>query len=439
MKPVGPAPGGGVVTSQSPPFAVPIRYILLGILCFGLFAIDFAIQSPSLARGIPGAPNVVALTHVLTLGALLSFVMGAVYQLTTVAFLIPITSVPTARWNFWLYLVSFIGLFISMSKWWAPGFLVFGFAMVIAIYLYAFVLIVSLSHTKVRGPMLGFVISAHIYLILAVSVAVLLVLADSGTVPALDPVMSQLIATHILLAVGGFFTFLVMGFSFKLLPMFTLSHGFPTWRQKWTLTLAHVAMLAVLTGIWTHVSAFFWVGGGVAIAAFISQILDMRGIVKKRMRKRVEPPIQGVVLAAIAGILGLCLLLVRIMWPLGEAGWQGVVMFYLMGVVTLTVMGFSYKIVPFLIWTKRYSKPTGKGKPVLISDLIDLNETRPVLIGFGVGLVVLTASAAAAWTPGVIGSCILIAIAMVVFCIQIFKVMELSKLGKELTHHDSSR
>ncbi|MDQ0191071.1 hypothetical protein JI721_14415 [Alicyclobacillus cycloheptanicus] len=436
--PGGAMPGGGVITSQSPPFAVPIRYMLLGIVCFGLFAIDFGIQSSALAQGIPGAPNVVALTHALTLGALLSFVMGAVYQLTTVAFLIPIASVPAARWNFWVYLVGLVGLFVSMSLWWSTGFLVFGFLIVLSIYLYAVVLIVSLMKTAVRGPMFGFVVSAHAYLILAVSIAVLLVLADSGAVSALNNVMGELIATHILFAVGGFFTFLVMGFSFKLLPMFTLSHGFQTWRQKWTMGLAHAALWVVLSGIWTHLQALFWAGAIIGIAAFVSQILDIRGIVRKRMRKKIEPPIRGVVVAAVAGILGLCLLLVRVLWPMGEAGWQGVVMFYLLGVVTLTVMGFAYKIVPFLVWTKRYSKSKSNagGKPVLISDLIDLNQSWPVLIGFAVGLIALTASAAASWKPGVIGSSVLIAIAILVFCVQILKVMEPAKLGKELQERD---
>lgn len=436
MQGAGAMPGAGVITSQSPPFAVPIRYMMLGVICFGLFAIDFSIQSGSIAEGIPGAPNIVALTHVLTLGALLSFVMGAVYQLTTVAFLIPIASVPAARWNFWLYLVAFMGLFGSMSRWWAPGFLIFGFLMVAAIYIYAFVLIASLVRTKIRGAMFGFVVSAHVYLILAVSTAVLLVLADSGVAPSLNTWMGPLLASHIVLAVGGFFTFLVMGFSCKLLPMFTLSHGFATWRQKWTLSLAHVALWIVLTGIWTHVNHLLWVGAVIGTAAFASQVMDIRDIIRKRMRKKVEPPIRGVVTAAVGGILGLCLFMVRLFWAHWEAGWQGVVMFYLLGVVTLAVMGFAYKIVPFLVWSKRYSKPSGKGKPILIPDLINLNWAWPVLIAFGAGLVVLTASAAAGSKPGVVGSCVLISGAIVTFCVQIIKVMEPLKLGKELLDRD---
>ncbi len=436
QSPVGVVPGAGVTTSQSPPFAVPMRYMLLGVLGFGVFAVDFALQSRSLAQGVPGAANVVALTHALTLGALLSFVMGAVYQLTTVAFLVPISSVPAARWNFWLYLLAFIGLFVSMVTWWGIGLFVFGLCMVAAVYIYATVLIVSLLRTKIRGPMFGFVVSAHGYLILAVTVALLLVLADSGAVPGLDMWMGPLIATHILLAMGGYFTFLVMGFSLKLLPMFTLSHGFSTGRQKWTLTLAHVALWVVLVGIWTHLNAFLWAGSAFGVAAFVSQIADMRGIIQKRMRKRVEPPIRAVVAAGVGGVLGLCLFAERVFWTGGEAGWQGVVMFYLLGVVTLTVMAFAYKIVPFLVWSKRYSKTPGKGKPTLISDLINVNQSWPVLTAFGVGLVALTAAAAGRWQPGVIGSCILLSLAIAAFCVQILRVLEVTKLRRELFEHD---
>ncbi|OFW78602.1 MAG: hypothetical protein A2201_08580 [Alicyclobacillus sp. RIFOXYA1_FULL_53_8] len=81
--------------------------------------------------------------------------------------------------------------------------------------------------------MFGFIVSAHGYLILGVSVAVLLVLADSGTVLAFNNWIGPLIASHILFAAGGFFSFLVMGFSFKLLSMFTLSHGFAIWHIDW--------------------------------------------------------------------------------------------------------------------------------------------------------------------------------------------------------------
>lgn len=429
-------PGGGIITSQSPPFAVPIRYMILGIVCFGLFAIDLVLQSGSLAQGQPGTPAVVAVTHLLTLGALLSFVMGAVYQLTTVAFLIPISSVPAARWNFWLYVVALIGLFTAMANWWAMGFLIFGFLMVATIYIYAIVMMISLFRTKIRGPMFGFVVCAHAYLMLAVSVAVLLVLTDSGTVPVLNNWMGPLIATHILLAVGGFFTFLVMGFSLKLLPMFTLSHGFATGRQKWTLLLAHLSLWLLIAGVWTHATGLLWAGAVIGVVALSNHLLDVRGILKKRMRRKLEPPIRAVVAAVAGAIIGLLMLLVQIVAQGLQAGWQSIVIFYLFGAITLTVMGFAYKIVPFLVWSKRYSKPARTGKPILISDLIHLNQAWPVLIAFALGLLLLTGSSAAQWKPGAIGGCICIAIAILTFCIQLLRVIDPLKVGRELLDRD---
>ncbi|WP_040290893.1 hypothetical protein [Alicyclobacillus hesperidum] len=429
---------GGISTSQSPPFAVPIRYMLFGVICFGLFAIDFAFQSSTFAHGVPGTPSVVALTHALTLGALLSFVMGAVYQLTTVAFLVPIASVTAARWNFWIYLIGVVGLFTSMSRWWPLGLLVFGFVTVISLYLYCAVMLTSLAKTKVRGPMFGFVLSAHAYLILAVSVAVLLVLADSGYVPTLDLAIGQLIATHIVLAAGGFFTFLILGFSLKLLPMFTLAHGFSTWRQKWTLRLAHVSVWVIIAAIWVAIPLLFWLGAICGLLTLLIHLWDMWAIIKNRMRKKVEWPILGVVSAVVMGFFGLCLFLLRLFWHGGEAGWQTIVMFYMLGVVTMTVMGFAYKIVPFLIWTKRHSRAqaTRQGKPILISDLIDVRRSRPVFIGLIAGIIAGTTAASVSWAPGVIGGCMVIGLAIVMFSVQMLRVLKLPTLRKELFRHD---
>lgn len=218
--------------------------------------------------------------------------------------------------------------------------------------------------------------------------------------------------------------------------MFTLSHGFATHRQKWTLTLAHVSLWLSLVGVWTHWAGFMWAGGILGIGTFATQLVDMRGILKKRMRKKVEPPIRAVVTGVAAGILGSCLFLAQLAWRSGHVGWQSVVLFYLLGAVTFTVMGFAYKIVPFLVWSKRHSKGTTKGKRILISDLINLNRAWPVLIGFAIGLILLTGSSASLWTPGAIGGCVLIALAIFTFSVQIMRVIQPQKVVKELLDRD---
>ncbi|SFU31326.1 hypothetical protein [Alicyclobacillus macrosporangiidus] len=457
---------GGPVTSQAPPFTVPMRYMLLGMAGFVLFAFDLVAQSIHLSGGGAFLPQVVALTHLLTLGSLLSFIMGAVYQLVTVAFLVPIASERCARWNFWLYAASAFGLIGSMAIWSLTGLLVFGSLATVSLYVYAILIIVSVSRSRIRGPMLWFVISAHVYLMAAVAAAWLMIASISGL--RLGGVFPQLLATHILLALGGFFTFLVMGFSFKLLPMFTLSHGFATWRQKWTWVLAHAAVCLALIGIWAQRPALEWAGGVAGWMAFASLLFDIREIFRKRLRKKTEPPTRMVVVAAVAGMAGVLWMLVQLGSGREQDGWQGVVTFYLLGWVVLTLMGYAYKIVPFLIWTQRYSAKAGRNagagdrpgpgmrahtagsapdavtasppvkpqKVPVIADLIQLGRSRPVLQSFAIGVMVLSFSGVARFTAGAVAGSIMIALSVLGFIWQLQRVVDPKQVAKELRGHD---
>lgn len=418
------------ISSQSPPYTVPLRYMTFGVLCFGLFALDMTSQTPSLAVGNPGSASVVAAAHLLTLGSLLSFVMGAVYQLSTVAFLIPLASVRIARWNFWLYAMSFVGLWVTMSQWWELGFLVFGGALILAIYLYAGMVLVSLRSVKKKDSLWSFIASAHAYLILAVSVAILLVLTDSGTTPGLNPWMNQLIATHIILAVGGFFTLLLMGFSYKLFPMFTLAHGYRVHWYRPTLLLAHISILLAIAGIWSHIDGITYSGMAVGTGAFVFHALSLRDMFIHRMRKRPEPPMQAARWALLAGVLGLGLLaFVQWLHPDEQAGWQSIVILYLLGCVTLTVMAYAYKILPFLIWSHRSRHDPGAGKSATIADLLNVRQSQPVFLSFGAGVLLFTVGSGLMWQWITWTGTVVTAVAILIFCVQM--VLVLTKLKEE--------
>ena len=429
------APTGGITTSQSPPFILPIRYMILGVIGFGLFAIDLVLQSIGLSQNDTLMPSVVALTHILTLGSLLAFVMGAVYQLATVAFLIPIKLLRLARLNFWLYAVSVTGLIFSMGYWWMVGLLVFGTCAVVSIYLYAVIIVWSVAKTKVTGAMKWFVLCAHVYLMIAVTLALLLILSMQFA-GFLAGAYQPLLLSHIIFAAGGFFTLLVMGFSFKLLPMFTLSHGYSTARQKFTLILANVALWGLIAGVWLNLRGLLWIAGTIGVITFINHVIDLKGIMKKRLRKNTEAPMHAVMIAAYIGGVTLLGLLIQLGVSFQLPGWQVVVTFYLLGWITFTVMGFSYKIIPFLIWNERFSKKVGKEKTPMIADLLHPNRTKPVLIGFLSGLVLLTIFTVVKWVPGTVIGSVLIGSSLLVFCTQLIMVISPKNNRKELRVHD---
>ncbi len=424
---------GGIRTNQSPPFTLPMRYMILGILCFGLFAVDLAVQSGALAQD-PTQPAVVALTHLLTLGALLAFVMGAVYQLATVAFLIPVAVVRLARWNFWLYLLSLAGLWWSMQTWFGPGLLVFGSAMALAVYVYCGIILVSIAKTAVRGPIVWFVASAHSYLALAVTAGIFLVLTDAGVTNGLNDVMNPLLATHITLAAGGFFTFLLMGFSIKLLPMFTLSHGYPTWREKWTFFLLHAAVWMIIAGAWSGAAPLLWFGALVGALGFANHLAYAAAIIKHRMRKTVEPPIRFVITAAAAGFAGLLALLVEAATWRDMAALESIILFYIWGCVTLTVMAYTYKIIPFLVWSERYGHRAGsnKVKVPMMADLLPLRYSRPVFWGYSAGVIITSFCLAGQFAWGVMAGCLLVSLSILSFSAEIWYVIDPRKVAGEL-------
>ncbi|CAB3390443.1 hypothetical protein [Kyrpidia spormannii] len=421
------------VTDYSPAFSLPMRYLLLGLVGFAVFAGDLLIQSlRGFQGGLFGAAGI-ALTHLLTLGSLLSFVMGAVYQLESVAFLIPIASEQAAKWNFWLYSLSTAGLAASMAAWWNPGLLLFGAAATISIGGYAGIVSASLKKAPNRDAMFRFVRSAHVYLPLAVTVGWLLIVAPR--VPGLRNWIEALLVTHIVLAAGGFFTFLIIGFSFKLLPMFTLSHGFSVRLRDWTFGFAHAAIWLIILGAWTHVAPVTVLGGIAGLATFALHLFHLREILAKRLRKKIEPTLRAVIVAGAAGLIGSAgfILAPGIRSP---KVWAGVAALYLLGWLTLTVMGYAYKIVPFLIWTRRYSQRAGKEKVPLIGDLISPEQPRPVLWAFAVGLVVLTAGIAwmQSWAAAAGGT--VVSLALGVFCFHLLTVVDLGKIGREMRGND---
>ncbi len=58
--------------------------------------------------------------------------------------------------------------------------------------------------------------------------------------------------------------------------------------------------------------------------------------------------------------------------------WSWVVFFYIMGWVIASILGYLYKIIPFLWWTYKYSERIGKEKVPTLKEMI--NEKASVIL-----------------------------------------------------------
>ncbi|MGA9227441.1 MAG: hypothetical protein WB217_13940, partial [Mesobacillus sp.] len=70
---------------------------------------------------------------------------------------------------------------------------------------------------------------------------------------------------------------------------------------------------------------------------------------------------------------------------------------YLIAWIAFSIIGYLYKIVPFLWWTHKYSKEIGKQKVPSLKEMMDEKMALPLFIMFTAGVCFLVFSFAAKW------------------------------------------
>jgi hypothetical protein len=142
-------------------------------------------------------------------------------------------------------------------------------------------------------------------------------------------------------------------------PMFSLAHGF-------SMKLARYVYVFYVTGlIVTFISFFqdgrspFAAGAGLLLTGFALFAYHIWTILQKRVKKKLDRPFQFALLAI--GI-GLTLHTAAFLLSLSgnNHGMATVIYAYVLGWIMFSIIGYLYKIVPFLWWTHRYSKKIGQ-------------------------------------------------------------------------------
>src|SRR5690625_1249475 len=70
--------------------------------------------------------------------------------------------------------------------------------------------------------------------------------------------------------------------------------------------------------------------------------------------------------------------------------WSWLFFLYIMGWIVFSILGYLYKIVPFLWWTHKYSDVIGKEKVPTLKDMINEKMSVILFTMFFIGLVGLT-------------------------------------------------
>jgi hypothetical protein len=403
------------IAAAAPSVSLPLSFILTGLAAL-VGGLIWLVAQPSLLTTYHYNQNVIALTHLIVLGWICSVVMGAMYQLVPVALETKLFSERLAKGQFALHLIGFVGMVWMFKTWNMKQVGHFGSILALGVGLFVY----NLARTLLRVPKWNVVATAIASSLVWLSMTVLAGLSiaagkctyDStegvavaagvrtlvGGLRAAGAFLSRFDAisamhAHAHLGVVGLFTMLIVGVSYKLVPMFTLSEVQSQRRARLSILLLNIGLLGAFTSIllrspWKAVFAFL------ICAALSLYGWEIVTIVRARKRATLDWGLTTF-LTALVLLAPLSALASLLAWPrLPLTAFTGQLenlygFLGLIGFVTFAIIGMLHKIIPFLVWFHSYSPHVGRSQ---VQTLGQLYSEGLQVIGYWVWLAGLAAT-----------------------------------------------
>ena len=443
------SPRSAPVVAAAPSVSLPLRFMITGLLSL-LVGVGWLAVRPDLLATYHYNQYIIALTHLFVLGWLGSVVMGAMYQLVPVALETKLYSERLAKWQFIVHLIAFAGMVWMFRKWDMKQVGHFGSAMALGVGLFVY----NIARTLLRVPkwnVIATAIASALAWFALTAVAGLSIaaakcsyestegLATAGGVRqivsglrAVGSFMSHFDAinamhAHAHLGVVGFFTILIVGVSYKLIPMFTLSEIQSRIRANLSVGLLNVGLLGSVVAILLR-SPLKFVFALVIVAALAIYGWELRAIVSARKRVALDWGVKSF-LTAVAMLLPLSLLAAVLAWPrlplnmfTGQLenlyGFLG-----LIGFVTLAIIGMLHKIIPFLVWFHAYSPHVGRAQLPALADLYSERLQIESFWAWQVGLAVTSVGIILPSALAVRAGVVLLAASLALFAVNVGKIV----------------
>ena len=374
------APVSGLSLEQAPPISVPFLFFLSAPFFLLLAALLLLVSGPQ-ALASRWTPELLALTHLITLGFLSMIMIGALMQQLPVVAGAPMRRQQAVAWMVHIPLLAgtlmlVSGLFYSQTT--LLRIALFPLAFAFMSFLVAAVR--SLSGSQVRHATTRAMRFAGMALALTAGLGITL----AGTLGGyFNLPLNELVGLHVGWGLLGWIGLLVMGVAYQVVPMFQLTPAYPAHLTRWLGGSVFFLLCGWSLAPQLPLPLATWgaslTAGGVAIgfALFAGTTLYLH---KKRRRRIVDVTLQF----WRAGMLSL--LAAIALWTAAQLTTAiaddpryplALGFLFLFGFATSVVVGMLYKIVPFLVWFHLQSRlPKGKPAPNMKQIISDRGTRR---------------------------------------------------------------
>ena len=359
-----------LLNTFAPPFKLVGGYFIAGI-CFLIASIPafFAADFETIA-GLETA----GFLHVFFVGFVMSIIIGALYQLTSVILEKPFSTIKGAMLNLAVYCVGIAAMGYGMISG-KTGFLHGGgMALFLALLFFGTTYIVSFMDNEKKSFAAFMLFVSAIFLLAGISLGFCLLMILSGTLP-MDFMFALKFHVYFVL---GFVFFIIVGVATVLLPMFALAHDLKFTLSKFAFGFYIFAGILLF---FSEVYAYF--AFGAAIVCFVAEALH---ILKKRVRKAYDYWNVNIALSLAAFVL-VCTFIAADRYDMA-------VFMLIYGFLFAFIAAHLYKIAPFLIWYHYVAPFVGKTKVPLLDQMI---LKKPAYIGIGFNAVGLALYEIGVW------------------------------------------
>jgi len=335
-----------LLNTYAPPFKLVGGYFIAGIFFLALSAPAFFYADFKAISSL----NTAGFLHIFFVGFVMSIIIGALYQLTSVILEKPFFTVKGAILNLAIFCLSLLVMSCAMIFGEGQILQVGGVLLFCSLVFFGLTYALSFLNNQKRSFAAFALFVSAIFLLVGITLGFCLVMILGGTL-MLDFMMTLKFHVYFVL---GFVFFVILGAASVLLPMFALAHDL-----KFTLSKASLAcyiLAGVLLAIDENLAIF-----AVAVAAllFIAQAFY---ILKKRVRKAYDYWNVNIALSLLAL---LCAATFMVFEKLNLAAF-----FMIYGFLFAFIVAHLYKIAPFLIWYHYVAPFVGKAKVPLLDAMI---------------------------------------------------------------------
>lgn len=389
----------GLDVESRPRPAVPSLYIQTGLLFLIGAAAVIALHPGALMASPRHNPVTLVVTHMLVLGFGTLITFGALEQMVPV---ITGRKVTSERYSRTAYALFVPGLLLQLAGFaaWQPYLIAAGGTLItLGTALFTLPYVPTLWERLRSDLTAPFIFSSLIY----VNLTVFLGVASAVQLKTLwwPWLFWHGLPFHLILGGLGWFTQIIIGVSYKLIPMFITTTGAGDLHVRRVCASFNIGLLLALLSAaasWTAGAAAGLTVVGVTCAVYA---WDVRGMVKRRIRRRIGAGMKQSLVAVLYLILAAALsalLLARALPIDGLSADRWVVvagLLFACGWVGSVILGMLSKIVPMLVWLDLFAGRVGERDTPTIAQLIDERAVGLGGIGYHAGLLTLAVAFAA--------------------------------------------